>query len=257
MEPISFDDEFVHPVHGGRPVAGCLLTVLAIIAILVVAVAFAVRTRGGCELLSDYLRDRTGLNITVGKARTALPCDLVLEDLRIRDGTNTDGELTVRELRLEWQIDGSPVVKVRGADLALVKLEPQGWMPEAFAGVGALSDVLQTPALFHEMPRLTLEVRDSAIRWMAGTNTWSVQGLGLRSVPVRVDGKDWRYFELQAGLVNRAGGTTGRAVHRVWISAPENRYLEMSYRGVWDETAPDSRDWWSSPLPVKAVTGVP
>jgi hypothetical protein len=256
MKPRAPDDGYVRPVGGAHPVAGFLVTVLVIAVILVVAAAFAVRTRGGSELISDYLRDRTGLNVAVGKARLALPYDLVLEELRTRGGGSTNGDLSVREVRLQWQIDGSPVVKIRGADLALVKSGPDDWLPEAFSDVGGLSDVLQTPWFFREMPRLTLDVRDSSVRWTAGTNIWSVEGLGLRSLPLRVGGQAWRYFEVQAGQVNRAGGSIGRAVRRVWISAPENGYLEVAYRGLWNETVPDGRDWWSSPS-VKAATGVP
>ncbi len=257
MKPISPDDkDFAHPVGGAHPLAGCLVTVVIIAAILLAAIAFALRTRGGSELIADYLRDRTGLDVTLGKARLALPCDLVLEGLRTRGGGATNGDLSVREVRLQWQIDGSPVVKILGAELTLVKSGTDGWMPESFAEVGALSDVLQTPGFFIEAPRLTLDVRDSTIRWMAGTNTWGVQGLGFRSLPVRVGGQVWRYFEVQAGQVNRAGGTTGRAVRREWISAPEKGYLELAYRGVWDEAGPAGRDWWSSP-PANAAMGVP
>jgi hypothetical protein len=194
------------------------------------------------------------LDVTVGKARLALPYDLVLEHLRPR-GEATNGSLTVREVRLQWQLDGSPVVKVRGAELTLVNAGTGGWQPEAFAGVGTLSDVRQTPALFSELPGLTLDVRDSAVQWTTGTNTWGVQGLAFRSLPVRVGTQAWRYFELQASQVNRAGGMIGRAVRRVWISAPENGYLELAYRGVWDEAVPEGRDWWSPPPPAKATTG--
>ncbi len=251
------------PVDGHRaghahPIAGFLTTVLVILAILLVAVAFAVRTRGGCELLADYLRDRTGLNLAVGGARFALPYDLVLENLKTRDEGTTNGSFAAREVRLEWVPGASVLVKARGVQLTLTMSDAGGWKPAPFAGLGELRDVRQTAALFGGLPDMALDLRDGAIAWMAGgTNTAAVEDLTFTSIPVQVPGRQWRLFELQAGRVLRAGGGTGRAVHRTWINAEENAYLELVYRGLWDEAPPAGQDWWSVPEPPKPATGVP
>lgn len=247
-----------HRAGHSHPVAGFLLTGVLILVILVIAGAFAIRTRGGCELLADYLRERTGLNLAIGGARFALPYDLVVENLRTRDEGESNGVLTVREVRLEWLPGSSPILKIRGAQLGLVASEPGTWRPESFEVLGELRDVRQTAALFAGVPDLTLDVRDSAIAWTeGGTNTASVEDLTLRVTPVRPPGRRWRLFELQAGRVVRAGGGTGRAVHRTWISTEEDGYLELLYRGLWDETSQAAPDWWSDPEPAKPVNGVP
>ena len=245
------------PAHS-RSVAGFLFTAVLILIILVVAAAFAIRTRGGCELVSDYLRERTGLNLAIGGARFALPYDLVLENLRTRDEGDGSGSFTTREVRLEWLPGLSPILKIRGARLNLVAAEPGNWQPAPFESIAELRDVRQTAALFGGLPAATLDVRDSAITWTeGGTNTAAVEGLTLRATPVRLPGRRWELFELQAARVVRAGGGTGRAVHRTWISAEENGYLELLYRGLWDDTPAAAPDWWSVPEPPKSVNGVP
>lgn len=232
------------------------MSAAAIAVILVVALVLGVRTKGAAELIADYLRDRTGLDVKVGRARLALPADLVLENVGSREAAPGNGEFAAEEVRLRWQPDGATTVRARGVRLSLVRTMEGEWKPDPFAALGALTNVAQTAALFDEIPGVALDVRDGAIYWTTeATNTTSVEGLTLRVTPVRVEGRLLRVFDLQASRVTRAGGIRGRAVRRSWIGAEENPYLELTYRGIWDETEPAGRDWWSANVPAPAAGG--
>ncbi len=252
------DDLSLEPPRRAHSGIGCLVTTLVIVAMLGVALVLILPTRGASDLIADYLHDRTGLDVTVGRARLSFPNAVVLENIRSRGDGASNGVFSAQEVKLGWGLDGAPVVKARGVELTLVRDEAGGWRPDPFAGVGELTDVAQTAGLLTEFPRLTLDVRDSAITWVSGgTNTASVEGLAFRATPVRPQGRHLWLFEAQASRVLRAGGRGGRAVRRTWISAEENPYLELTYRGVWDETPPATNDWWSRPTPAKPAMGVP
>ena len=258
MSRMPLEPDAVKRGGHSHPVLGVLCTVLLILAILIVAAVFAIQTRGGCDLLSDYLRERTGLNLAIGGARFALPYDLVLENVRTREEGGAGGSFTSREVRLEWRPGIVPILKIRGAQLGLVAAESGVWSPASLEPLAEVRDVRQTAALLGGLPNVILDVRDSAISWTErGTNTAAIEGVTLCVTPVRLPGRLWRLFELQAARVVRAGGGTGRSVHRTWISTEENGYLELLYRGLWDEAPPAAPDWWSVPEPLKPANGVP
>lgn len=256
MPRTDLDDETLRPARRSASLAGCLGTLLIIAAILLVAAAVAIRTRGASELVGDYLRDRTGLNLAVGKCRFVLPCELVVEDLRLREPAEAArGGLVAREVRVGWAWGGAQSLSVRGADLRLVKTA-EGWQPEPLAGVGRLTDVRETQALFAAWPGLTLDIRDSTVTWCEATQTLGrVEGLTFLSSPLRGAGRDFRYYELRGGTVLREGGITGTAVRRRWIGAEENAYLELEYRGFWDGDGPGVKDWWTVPVAGSSLAG--
>ena len=244
--------------HGGEKperkgghgfVLGCLGTLLVAVLITLVAITFAVRTGGFSELLADYLSDRTGEALTVKSAFIGLPYDLVIVGLATKPAATNSGSLRADEVRLGYRVGGGLWVRVRGAELRLVKTADGGWQPSAFERVGALKSVTEVADLFADLQRnLHLDVRDSSISWVEGQRpVASVEGLSFRAVPVDLPGRAMSFFELAARSVQRAGGGEGRNVRREWISVKGNAYLEIDYRGTWESGHAAKTDFWSEP----------
>ena len=232
---------------------GCLATLAIVAVILLVAFAFAVRTRGACELLADYFRDRAGIDLAIGSARIALPYDLVLEDLRSRTNTVGPGALRIREVRLGFRWNGEMPVRIRGAQLELARDAAGAWQTACFERVGALTDIRETQKLFAGMPsNLRLEIRDSGIVWKGkdGAELAAAQGLDFRVLPLEAPGKTMGYYELFARSVKRLNGGEGKTVRRVWLSTDANPYVEIVYSGFWDNDKAEGNDWWSEPGPA-------
>ena len=138
---------------------------------------------------------------------------------------------------------------VRGARLDVMKTA-DGWVPAAFRRLASLEDVRDTASLFAEDPRLVgLDIRDSGIIWNGpdGERLAAVEGLGVGMRPVTLGERRLKLFEVTARTVRRANGGSGRTLLRLWVSVPENPYLEVEYRGAWDRDEAGLKDWWSTP----------
>lgn len=233
---------------------GCFGTLVLIVLILLVALVFAVRTHGALELMSDYLRNRTGLDVTIGSARIGLPCDLILED--VNSVTNGGGRLRVAEVRMGLRWTGSMPVRIRGADVEFQRTPAGRWEPETFERVAALSDVRETARIFNGMPRrMVVEVRDSRVSWKStnGVETASAQGVHFTAACLDTAWDTLLYCNLFASDVTRPGGGRGRAIRRIWVCSDRNPYAELEYSGSWENGEGAAADWWSRPPP--AATG--
>ena len=73
------------------------------------------------------------------------------------------------------------------------------------------------------------------------------EGLNWRATPVDLPLRALWHFDLTASHVRRPGGGEGRGVHREWMWAGSNRYVEVEYRGAWDGQRPSGGDFWSRP----------
>lgn len=231
-----------------RSAIGCFGTIVLIVLILLVALVFAVRTRGARELMSDYLRNRTGLDVVIGAARIGLPYDLVLENIGSR--TNRGGRIRVAEVRMGVRWNGTMPVRIRGADIEFQRTPAGAWEPDTFERIAALSDVRETAQIFNGMPRrMTVDVRDSRVTWTdaGGTETASIQGLNFRAACIETSGDTLLYCKLFAADVRRPTGGRGKALHRIWIIADRNPYVEVDYSASWDAAEGDAADWWSRP----------
>lgn len=229
---------------------GCLTTVAIVAAVLLAALVLAVRTRGACELLADYVSEKIGVRISIGSARVALPCDLVLEDLASRPPAAGSGMLRVRSARVGIRLNGEMPVRIEGAQLDLVRDAAGAWQPPAFDPVATLADVRQTQGIFAPMPkRLRLDIRDSGIRWRNanGLDAAAVEGLDFRVIPLDAFGRPIWYYEAFTKIVRRPGGGEGKAIRRQWVGTEANPYVEIVYTGIWSEGKTQGRDWWSVP----------
>jgi len=263
MSPTKTDwDEDVKPEvrrdhHPAPKAAGCLVVLgLSLVFVLAMAV-FGIQTKVGSDMVANYLKKQTGLDLSVGGAQLAAPLDLILTDVQTKPSTTPFGSFKAREIQIGWRWGGEMRLMLRGVRLELVKLA-DGWAPAPFAKIGVLADVRDTVALLSEDPNLTsLDVADSAILWNSpdGERLSAVDGFSLSMRPVLLGEKSLKLFDVTARMVFRSGGVKGRLMQRMWVSTFENPYLEVEYRGVWEGDASGIKDWWSVP-PVAGKRGI-
>lgn len=264
MSPATTDwDEDVKPAKpcANRPppkAAGCLM-MLGLSAVFVMAMAvFGIQTKVGSDLVASYLKKQTGLDLTVGGAQLAAPFDLILTDVQTKPSTTPRGSFKAREIQMGWRWGGKMNLTLRGLRLELVRIA-DGWVPAAFSSLATLGDVRDTVALFAEDPKLvSLDVTDSAVLWSSpdGERLAAVDGLNVSMRPVLLGERYLKIFEVTARSVFRTGGVKGRLMRRMWVATPEDPYLEVDYRGVWEGDESGVKDWWSIPSGVgKRGTG--
>lgn len=262
MSPATTDwDEEVKLAkpRDGRPpprVAGCLIVSGLSVAIVIAMAVFGIQTKVGSDLVANYLKKQTGLDLVVGGAQIVAPLDLVLTDVQTKPSTTPLGNFKAREIQLGWRWGGEVRLTFRGVRLELVKIA-DGWVPAAFATLAMLADVRETVSFFAEDPKLvSLDITDSAILWSGsdGDRVAAVDGLNLSMRPVLLGERHLRIFDVSAKSVFRAGGVKGRLLHRMWVTTSDNPYLEVEYRGVWDGDESAIKDWWSTP-PVLGKRG--
>lgn len=229
--------------------AGCLLMAVLSVAIVVAAVVLGVQTRVGCDVVADYLKRQTGLDLAVGGASFTAPTELCLTDVQTKPTTTPLGSFKAREIRLGLGWGGTLEMAVAGANLEVVKTA-DGWVPAAFTQIATLADVRDTAALLASDPRLVkLDVKDSRILWSGpdGERVSIVEGLGVGMRPVTLGGRALKVFEVRARTVRREGGGKGRSIQRLWVSTVDEPYLEVYYRGLWEGDQVGLGDWWSAP----------
>lgn len=263
MSPATteWDDE-VKPVkpRANRPpprAAGCLIVSGLSVAILVAMAVFGIQTKVGSDLVANYLKKQTGLDLSVGGAQLVAPLDLVLTDVQTKPSTTPFGSLKAREIQLGWRWGGASRVAIHGLRLEMVKLA-DGWAPAPFAKLATLSDVRDTVDLVSEDQRLvSLDVTDSMVLWSSpdGERLSAVDGLNLSMRPVMLGERRIKIFDVSARTVFRENNVKGRLLHRMWVTTSENPYLEVLYRGVWEGDALAVKDWWSNP-PVSGERGI-
>lgn len=247
-------DDDIHPAakraNPSTPKAvGCLVMIVLSAAIIIAMAVFGIQTKVGSDLVANYLKKQTGLDLSVGAVQLVAPMDLVLTDVQTKPSTTPLGSFKAREIQLGWRWGGNYDLRIRGLRLELVKIM-DGWAPAPFVRIAALSDVRDTAALFAEDPSLvSLDVVDSAVLWSSadGERLAAVDGLGLSMRPVRLGERSLKLFDVSANNVFRAGGIKGRLLHRMWVATGEHPYLEVEYRGVWEGADSSVRDWWSTP----------
>lgn len=241
-------ESYVRPPRRKGLGLGCVTLTLLLAGILLVVVAVAVKTPGGCEAIANYLRVRTGLALTISEGRLSLPCDLVLQNVAIRPEQAPEGDFRAREIRLGWRPGGS-VLEITGMRLELVRVA-DGWQPEVFGRVAGLRDVRETAELFADAPSgIEVRLRDAAIFWQTGGGgTISfVQGLHFWSGVLDTPRGALRLYDLDALVVRREDGVDGKSIQRTWVSLQGVPYVELVYRGIWDGNIRRVKDWWSDP----------
>ncbi len=255
MRPEKTDwDEDVAPVkvRDSRPpprAAGCLIVSGLSLAIVSAMVVFGIQTRVGSDLVANFLKKQTGLDVSVGGAQFVGPLEVSLTDVQTKPSTTPFGNFKVREIQLGWSWSGESRVTLRGVRLDLVQLA-DGWVPAPFAKIATLADVRETVAFFTDDPKLvSLDITDSGIVWSTpdGERLAAVDGLNLSMRPVLLGERPVRIFDVSAKSVFRAGGVKGRLMQRMWVTTFDNPYLEVTYRGVWEGDESGIKDWWSIP----------
>lgn len=241
-------ESYVRPPRRRRSALGCLTVFLLLLGILLVVVAVAVKTPGGCEVIADFVRSRTGLGLTIGEGRLSLPFDLVLQDVAIRRDQAPEGDFRAREVRFGWRPGGAEL-EVAGMRMELVRVA-DGWQPEVFSRVAEMRDVRETADLFADAPpAMKVHLRDASIFWREadGRTQSFIQGFEFWSGVAETPGGPLRLYQLDALVVRREDGVDGRSVQRRWVSQPGSPYVEILYKGIWDGDIRRVKDWWSNP----------
>jgi len=263
MSPATADWDEVKPAqaHVHRPpprAAGCLVVSGLSAAIVIAMAVFGIQTKVGSDLIANYLKKQTGLDLSVGAAQWVAPLDIILTDVQTKPTTTPLGSFKAREIQMGWRWGGEMKLEVRGLRLELVKIA-EGWVPASFSKLATLVDVRDTVALLSEDPKLvSLDVTDSAVLWSSpdGERLSAVDGLSLSMRPVLLGERHLKIFEVSARSVFREGGVKGRWMRRMWVTTSENPYLEVDYRGAWEGDDSNIKDWWSNPPGVgKRGTG--
>ncbi|MEI6515450.1 MAG: hypothetical protein WCO77_05700 [bacterium] len=234
------------PPHGP---AGCLVMICLSATVIIATVVLGVQTRSGCELVANYLKSQTGIDLTVGGARFTGITEMTLTDVQTKPTTTPLGSFKVREMRIRLGLDGTLELALAGARLDVVKTA-DGWAPALFNKIASLDDVRETASLFSSEPGLvSLDVRDSGIIWNGpdGERLAAIEGMGISMRPVAMGLRRLMLIEVMARSVSRQGGVKGRLLQRLWVSVPENPYLEVEYRGSWEGDDAGAKDWWTPP----------
>lgn len=229
--------------------SGCLVILLLSVLLCISALVLGIQTKVGCEMVADFFQRQTGLDVMVGGASLAWPLEVVMTDVQTKPSTTPLGSFKAREIRVGYQLDGSFTLVLKGARLEMVKIA-DGWAPAAFLKIATLSDVRDTAALVGSEPRLSeLDIRDSGLLWSGGDGERlaSADGLGVSMRSVNIGDRRLMVLEVTARNVYRNGGVKGLSVRRLWLSAVDNPYLEVEYRGIWDGNEANLKDWWSAP----------
>lgn len=223
------------------------ITLLVVIAIVMVTIFFAVRTEGGREFVAHRLGRCAGTEVIVEGARIGWPYALIVE------GPSTEGfdELTpgfkAQSLRIALGLDRRLRIDVLRGELHLVQNKRGEWMPSFFGRLGDLpaknaGHLERLTSTFRD--RVSLEIRDSVIRWIdsEGNETASVTGLDLVVLPVEVPGRRMSYCRISShSLVT--GDRKAMDVEREWLMSETEPCLGLSGAGRHDKAQAGS--WFS------------
>jgi hypothetical protein len=205
----------------GRTGAICLV----VIVIVLVAGIFAARTRGAKELVTDWLSEKTGMEVAVNETRIGLPYVLVAEgvDSKAVDDAG-DPFLHVDEVRMWPGFSPFLRVRARGVELTMLLSEDGKWRPESLAKTGRLPGA--GPGMISRVTRdmrrrMVLEIEDSSIVWRdwRGQQKALVSGLCFGFRPVDIPGKQMYYYHLSADVIEgpRRSAVTGTETE--WLSS--------------------------------------
>ncbi len=212
--------------------------ILILLAIVLVASWFAVRSEGGRNLIESQLSKRLGLPISVEATRIGWPYVLVLENLRTLDfaAAGTPG-FSAAEVRVGCAVRTwrpSYTLRLRQV-IARIQEDQDGCVtplclaPLADLTRASLQDVVRMTSKLRDQ-HAKIYVRDSSLGWLdaSGVEIAAIRDVDFRMIPVRIEARQIHYFLLN---IKRASGVRlaeGRDLQWEWLTTQEFAYIELS-----------------------------
>lgn len=206
---------------------------IILVAIVLIAVWFGVRSEGGRSLIESQLSKRLGVTVSAERTYIGWPYVLVLENIRTEgfSAAGTPG-FSVAEVRLGRGVRYWRLV-LRQAIVRVQEVEDTVWKPSFLSRLAALRhsdarDLVRLTDDFRDTVRL--QVRDLTLGWLnaEGVETAAVRGVDFRLEPVRVAERRMHYFALD---IHRATGIAlgcGRDMRWEWLTTHELDYIELT-----------------------------
>ncbi len=224
-------------VIGGGTHRGALSRSLAVflilVAIVLVAGWFAVRSDGARALIEEQVSKRLGTSVAIEKTRIGWPYVLVLENLRTPEfeAAGTAG-FSAAEVRIGRDLHGWSL-HLRQAIVRVMDEGDGQWVPECLARLGDLRDVH-----VRDIVRLTDDLRDKvSIRLTDSTLGWlnadgeelaAARDVNFRMLPVRIEKRRLHYFALDIYRTTGMAMGGSRDMHWEWLTTQELEYIELS-----------------------------
>jgi hypothetical protein len=215
-----------------------LALILVLVAIVLVAGWFAVRSDGGRGLIESHLAKRLGVPVAVEATRVGWPYVLVLKNVRTPgfEAAGTPG-FSAAEVRMgcafrawrpRWNVRlYQIVVRIQEADDGTVTPACLAQLEE-LRSADMKTVVRMTDGLRDRQVRIHL--RDSTLAWLdsSGAEIAAVRDVDFRMIPVSIESRPLHYFALD---IRRAEGiqlAQGRDLHWEWLTTQELAYIELS-----------------------------
>lgn len=210
------------------------VTLVILLVILWAFVFFALRTKGGLDLVRAQLEKRLGTPVTLEQARLGFPLTLHLAGLQSADyvagqsGFRADAAAVSPGFRTRtwWRLE------LRRPELTLV-YDGSAWAPTNFAGLGHLPE--SNLAVLSDLcagwrDRLAVEVHGGSVVWQGGSEALPVyaNGVEFRVEPVRLPGRRMVYYHFGAALAQDPHGNLVNSAEVEWLASDAPRLVELS-----------------------------
>lgn len=225
-----------------------IVTLVAVAAIVLITIFFAVRMEGGRAFVADRLGRHLGTEVTIEKARIGWPYALVIHDPASKD-SGSGPAFMAQSLRIAFDVRGRCRVSVHKGTLRLVQDECGEWSPGFFGRMGDLpsknvAHIARLTSPFRK--RVILEMSDCAVRWIdsSGREVTSVNGMYFQMLPVTVPERRMNYYRLSVySFADR--DMKVHDVEREWLAGEDQSYLELHGSGGLPSRA---GGFWSAPV---------
>ena len=234
----------VSPEEGGgrSRVRTFFVTLVILVLIALVFVAFAVRTEMFRVWTEEYLSKKMGMDITVEKTSLRLPYCLVLEGVEAApDPQAEQASFTVKEVRAACGLDLRLKLKLTDCELNLSRIEDGTWRPVFFGRLGPVREIDQIAQATEEFrSKLRLSIVRSSILWFDadGSRLALAKYLDFRMDPVALRGGR-RLYECSLSVYDlvRENGSREQNMKEEWLFTEDNRMMRAE---EWEsKTAPE------------------
>ncbi len=230
--------------------SGCLGRAVIVLAVIVVIAMitgiFVVKSDGGRGLITDWLENRLGMELTVEKTRIGFPYALVIKGVSSEmTGPGQAPLLKVDSIRL--RIGAFPFLRAsaRNVDLTMTVSRKGKWSPQSLALLGDVpgSELHMISHITRELRSgMTLSLSDSKITWVdsAGRKVASVTGLDFSFSPADVPGNRMYYYHLSADEAVYPDGKK-KALDAEWLSSARHDFIDLDPGDSGNAAGPKSR----------------
>ena len=213
------------------------ITLVVIAVIFYVGTFFALKTDGARGLVEGWVSKKVGSEVQVGSARLAFPFGVTMTDLISGDIAGGMSGINADEVTIKFLSGAGCTVRVRGAEVVLVRDDEGSWAPRFFNKLGDLPDTGVAG-----LSKVTEEVRDDysiyvvggVIKWLGDEGKQVVvDGVDFEMRPVKLPGRRMHYYKLKIFKFGSEGvrGPSGKDIVREWLADEDSSYVELAAEG--------------------------